>query len=94
MLCLIKIENIFGRFCGDMYNNKYPKGSLPPMHLLIFLNSADKFLEASHINEIIYVKPFIIETDQISELTKIMTLVILHGPCREINPNSACINNA
>ena len=46
MLCLIKNENIFGRFCEVIYTIEYQKQGLPHMHLLIFLYSAYQFLEA------------------------------------------------
>lgn len=94
MLHLIKSENIFGRFCGDVYTIKYQKRGFPHMNLLIFLNLADKFLEASYINEVICAKLPAYETDPIGELTKIVTSVILHGPCGKINPNSPCMSNA
>ena len=46
MFGLIKSENILGRFRGDVYAIEYQKHSFPHMHLLIFLHSADQFLEA------------------------------------------------
>lgn len=94
MLCLIKSENIFGRFRGDVYTIEYQKRVLPHMHFLIFLNLADEFLEASHIDEVICAELPTIETDPISELTRIITSVRLHGPCGEINIHSPCISNA
>lgn len=93
MLCLIKSENIFGRFCRNMYTIKYQKYGLLYIYLLIFLNSANEFLETSYINEIIYIKLSIIKTDPINKLTRIKISIILHDPCRKINLNTLCISN-
>ena len=94
MFCLIKGENIFGQFRRNVYITEYQKRGLSHIHLLIFLNSADKFLEASYIDEVIYAKLPIIETDPTVELTQIVTSVILHGPYEKINLYSPCMSNA
>ena len=94
MLRLIKIENIFGRFRGDVYTIEYQKRGLPHMYLLIFLNSADAFFEASHIDEVICAELPTVESDPTGELTRIVTSVMLHGPCGEINSHSPCMSNA
>ena len=73
MLCLIKSENIFGRCCGDVYTIEYQKRGLLYMHLLIFLHSADQFLEASQIDEVICAELSTAETDPNGELTRIVT---------------------
>lgn len=93
MFCLIKIENSFSRFCRDVYTIEYQKRNLPHIYLLIFFKSVDEFLEAFHIDEVIYAKLLIIETDSIGELTRILTSIILHSLCGEINPNSFCMSN-
>lgn len=48
------------------------------MYFLIFLNLADKFLEASHNDEVIYDKILTIESNLTSKLIRIVTSVILH----------------
>lgn len=63
MLYLIKIENIFDRFYGDVYAIKYQKCGFSHIHFLIFLNLVNEFLKAFYINEVIYTKLFIIKTD-------------------------------
>ena len=94
MLRLIKSENIFGRFRGDVYTIEYQKQGFPHMHLLIFLHSADQFLEASQIDEVICAKLPTIETGPNGELTRIVTSVILYGPCGDINSHSPCMSSA
>lgn len=94
MLCLIKNKNIFGRFCRDVYTIEYQKRGLLQMHLLIFHNLADQFLESSYINKIIYAKLPTMETNSTGELTKIVTSIMFYGLYGEINHNSPCISNA
>lgn len=64
------------------------------MHLLIFLHLADQFLEAFQIDDIICAKLLTVKSDPTGELTRIVTSVILHGPCGDINPHSPCMSNA
>lgn len=94
MLRLIKSENIFGRFCGNVYTIEYQKRGLPHMHLLIFLHLADQFLKASQIDEVICAEILIVKSDPTGELTRIVTSVIIHDPCENINPHSPCMSNA
>ena len=91
---MIHRENIFGRFCGDVYIIEYQKRGLPHMHLLIFLHSADQFLEASQIDEVICAKLSTVETDPTGGLTRSVTSVMLHGSCGNINLHSPCMSGA
>lgn len=63
------------------------------MYLLIFINSADKFLKAFHIDKIICAKLLIVEIDLTDEFTRIVTSVMLYGPYGEINSHSPCMSN-
>ena len=56
MFCLIKSENILGQFRENVYTIEYQKHDLPHIHLFIFLNSANEFLEDSHIDKVTYVE--------------------------------------
>lgn len=56
ILCLIKKENIFERFCKDIYTIKYQNCDFSHMHVFIFVNTTDIFLITSHIDEIICAK--------------------------------------
>lgn len=93
MLYLIKSENIFVQFYGDIYTIKYQKYDFLYIYLLILLNPADKFLKTFYINEVIYAKLPTVETNFIDEFTKIKILVILHGLYGEINLYLFYINN-
>lgn len=94
MLCLIKCENIFGRFYRDLYTIEYQKRDLSHIYFLIFFNSVNEFLEVFHINKVIYTELPIIEINLTGELIKIMTSVILHDLYRKIDHNLPCIINS
>ena len=63
------------------------------MHLFIFLYSADQFLKASQINEVICAKLLTVETDPNGEFTRIITSVMLYGFCGNVNPHSSYISS-
>ena len=63
------------------------------MHLLIFFNLANKFLKTFYIDEVIYVKLLIIETNLTDEYTKIVILVILYDLYEKLNSYSSCMSN-
>lgn len=93
MFYLIKIENIFDKFCENIYIIEYQKHGFLDIYFLIFFNSVYKFLEAYYIEEVICAKLSIIEADQTGEFITIMTLEMLHSLYREINLNSSYISN-
>lgn len=94
MLCLIKNENIFDKFCKNVYTIEYQKRGLPHMHLLVFLYLTDQFLEISQIDEVICAKLLTLETNPTGKLIKIITSIMFYCPCRNINLYSPCISNA
>lgn len=73
---------------------KYQKRSLPYIHLPIFLNLADKFLEVYYIDKVICAKLPIIESDPTGELTKIVTLVMIYSLYDNMNFYLFCMSNA
>lgn len=90
---LIKKENIFRRFYEDIYTIEYQKCSLFYIHFLIFLDSDDKILKISHIDEVIYAKLPIIKIDLTGELIKIVTLVFFYSLYGKINSNLLYMSN-
>lgn len=93
MLCLIKNENIFSKFCENIYTIRYQKGGLPHIYFFIFLYSADQFFEVFQIDKIIYIKLFILKTDLTGELTKIVISIMFYGFYKNINPYLSYISN-
>ncbi len=94
MFGLIKNENIFSQFHGNVYAIEYPKRNLPHMHHLIFVNLTDEFLEASYIDKVICAKLPTIKANPTYELVRIVISVMLHDLFKKINFNSHCMNNA
>ena len=64
------------------------------MYLLIFLHSTDQFLKAFQIDEVICIELLTTGINYNRELTRIVTLVILYGSCRNINSHSPYISNS
>lgn len=64
------------------------------MHHLIFLNTANMFFEAFHIDEIIYGKLPIVESYPTGELLRVITSVMFHGLYEKINPYLLSMSNA
>lgn len=94
MLCLIRVKIFLRDFCGNVYIIEYQKRGLPHMHFLIFLHLVDQFFETSKTDEIICVKLFIIETDPREKFIKIITSIMLHDSCVDINSHLICMGNA
>lgn len=73
MLCFMKTDNIFDRFCKNIYTIEYHKYGLFYINLCYFLYLANQFFEAFYINKITYTKFFVIESDLMREFTRIIT---------------------
>lgn len=93
MFYLIKSENIFKKFCRDIYIIEYQKYDFLHIYFLIFLYSANQFFKISQIDEIIYAKLFKEEIDSLREYTRIITLVLLYSFYKHINLHLLCISN-
>lgn len=87
----IKHKNIFGRFLGCVWTIEYQKRGLPHMHLLLFLHSEDRFLTATHINEIISAEIPTEEVDPEGTLRNVITTCMMHGPCGHLVPHAPCM---
>lgn len=94
MLYLIKSENIFVKFCKNVYTIEYQKHSLFYMHFLIFLYLVNLFFETFQIYKFIYAKLPIVETNLIGKLIRIIISIILHSFYKNINLYLFYISNA
>lgn len=61
------------------------------MHLLLFLHSKDRFLTATHINEIISAEIPTEEVDPEGTLRNVITTCMMHGPCGHLAPHAPCM---
>lgn len=80
-LAELKQGEILGRFRGCVWTIEYQKRGLPHMHLLLFLHESDRFIEPSHIDEIICAELPSPELDQDGSLTQLVKRLLTHGPC-------------
>ena len=64
---------------------EYQKRGLPHLHLLVFLEDSDHFLEPEVIDEMVCA-----EADR--ELTDIVKSAMIHGPCEELNDKAPCMD--
>lgn len=76
-----------------MYIIEYQKRGLLYIYLLVFLNSANEFLEAFYIDKVICVKLSIIKDDLTAGFIKTVTLVMFYSPYGKINPNLFYMSN-
>jgi hypothetical protein len=85
-----EIKNgIFGKAVAHIHTIEFQKRGLPHMHLLIFLDPADKIRDAHDIDSIVsaqipdpVTQPLLYET---------VTSSMVHGPCGDIKPRAKCM---
>jgi helitron helicase-like protein len=78
---LMRENGIFGKCPARVWTIEYQKRGLPHLHLLIFLEDSDRFLEPDVIDEMVCA-----ELDQDGELAGVIQSSMIHGPCGEHNP--------
>lgn len=72
-----------------VYTVEFQKRGLPHAHILLFLHSGDKILNANDIDKIIFAE--IPDSIEDPKLYKIVGDCMMHGPCGESNKNSPCM---
>ena len=87
----LKETQIFGRFKGYVWTIEYQKRGLPHMHLLLFLHSEDRFLNADKIDQIVMAELPDAEMDPSGQLTELVKSMMVHGPCGEQAPRAPCM---
>jgi hypothetical protein len=86
----IKDKKLFGKCFGRFYSIEYQKRGLPHMHLVLFLEDRDRFLDATHIDQIVSAEI----PDPVAEkdLHDLVVAHMIHTPCGPLyNVNSPCI---
>ena len=80
---------LFGKVLACIHTIEFQKRGLPHMHLLIFLNPADKIHDADDIDSIVSAQL----PDPITQplLYETITTCMLHGPCGTIKPKAKCM---
>ena len=91
----LKKHQIFGQYTGSVYTIKYQKRGLPHMHLLLFLHPEDRmrFRNAEAIDQIVSAELSSRDKDHDEKLFKVVSSVMIHGPCGDFNPQTSCMIN-
>jgi hypothetical protein len=80
---------IFGKCPARVWTIEYQKRGLPHLHLLVFLDDEQNFLDPDVIDNIVCAE--LPDPDEDPELTSIVRSVMVHGPCGDHNPRSPCM---
>jgi Helitron helicase-like domain at N-terminus len=91
MLREIFHDGIFGRCPARVWTIEYQKRGLPHLHLLVFLEDSDHFLEPEVIDEMVCAELPDPSWDEDGELAEVVRSAMIHGPCGEHNPNAPCM---
>ena len=73
-----------------IYTIEFQKRGLPHAHILVFLNPKYRCVKPEHIDRIISTE--IPDKDTDPELFKIVTSLMIHGPCGPENESSPCMD--
>lgn len=72
-----------------IYTIEFQKRGLPLAHILVFLQPSFRFVHPHDIHKTISAK--IPDKNKDHELFKIVTSLMIHGPCGTQNKNSPCM---
>jgi len=80
---------VFGKVLANIHTVEFQKRGLPHMHLLTFLDPADKIHNANDIDSIVWAQL----PDPVTQplLYDTITTCMLHGPCGTIKPKASCM---
>jgi Helitron helicase-like domain at N-terminus len=82
-------NGVLGDIAAYLYTIEFQKHSLPHAHIVIFLKPHAKLCTLQHIDSLMSSK----FPDNNPELLELIQKFMVHGPCRNQNPNAPCIVN-
>nr|XP_043612400.1 uncharacterized protein LOC122584252 [Erigeron canadensis] len=85
----IKENNIFGKLEAVVYTIEFQKRGLPHAHICLFLNEKDKLKDIDSIDH--FISAEIPDENVDPDLYKIVSSLMVHGPCGETNMDAACM---
>ena len=82
-------DGLFGKTAAMVHTIEFQKRGLPHMHLLIFLDPADKIRNADDVDSIVSAQI----PDPVANpvLYNIITQSMVHGPCGDAKPDAKCM---
>lgn len=87
----IKQGKVFGRVKAVIYTIEFQKRGLPHSHILIFLNPESRHPHATNIDKIISAE--IPDERNEPTLYRVVSNLMIHGPCGAQNRRSPCMQN-
>ncbi|KAL3648101.1 hypothetical protein CASFOL_009069 [Castilleja foliolosa] len=88
-LRFIRANRTFGQVAADLYTIEFQKRGLPHCHTLIWVTSPYKVCEAADVDR--YISAEIPDPVTDPDLHKIVTELMMHGPCGLAKPHSPCM---
>nr|GEY39738.1 DNA helicase [Tanacetum cinerariifolium] len=87
----LKYEKPFGYMTAFLYTIEFQKRGLPHCHTLLWVGSGSKIKDARQIDN--YISAEI--PDHVKDPTwyKVVTELMIHGPCGVVNPSATCTEN-
>ena len=91
LIKLIDKEKLFGSMVARVHTIEFQKRGLPHMHLLIWLKREYKVSTPAEVDSMISAE----FPDPLTHprLFRLVSEMMTHGPCGEINPNSPCMKD-
>ncbi|KAL3652344.1 hypothetical protein CASFOL_002025 [Castilleja foliolosa] len=90
-LRFMRTNRTFGDVAADLYTIEFQKNGLPHCHTLIWVTPPYKVREAADVDR--YISAEIPDPSTDPELYKIVTELMMHGPCGLARPNFPCMRD-
>ncbi|XP_071739529.1 uncharacterized protein [Rutidosis leptorrhynchoides] len=87
----LKHNKLFGKVVADVYTVEFQKRGLPHVHICLFLHQKDKMPNPEDVDSFICAE--IPDRNSDPELYKLVSDLMMHGPCGEMNPNCPCTDD-
>ncbi|XP_076933572.1 uncharacterized protein LOC143599520 [Bidens hawaiensis] len=91
MIKFVNDKSLFGRVQAFVYTIEFQKRGLPHAHICIFMHPGSKIHNPQDVDNIISAE--IPNTDSDPYLYKLVSDLMIHGPCGDANPKCTCMVN-
>ncbi|XP_076901564.1 uncharacterized protein LOC143556009 [Bidens hawaiensis] len=91
LILFLKEKKPFGEVAADLYTIEFQKRGLPHCHLLLWVTPACKIRDESEVDN--YISAEIPDPNVDPHLHKIVTDLMMHGPCGLSRPTSPCMSS-